>query len=92
MGASKNKRSMSTQEAADGSGISCASLGLLSEAEVAHELGVSRKMLASMRSKPGRDPLPFVKIGSRVLYPWADVEKWIKRRTVYSTAEARRVG
>ena len=34
------------------------------------------------------DTPPFLKIGARVLYRWADVEAWLKGKVRHSTSDA----
>lgn len=65
---------------------------LLTEAEVAERLKVSRSFLRNMRSKPGRDPIPFIPVGRSIRYPLADLEQWLERRRVYDDLEASRLG
>ena len=56
---------------------------LLSPEEVASLLGVTRATLAVWRST-ARYPLPFVRVGRRVMYRPEDVEQFIQSRTVQS--------
>ena len=60
----------------------------LTEREAAEHTRRSVRTLQRERVEPGDDPLPFVKIGRRVLYRLADIEAWLERRTFQSTAEA----
>ena len=63
---------------------------LLNTARAAEVLGVAKQTMAIWRSqKP--DYLPFVKVGSRVLYDRDDLETFIaqrKRRTASTAARA----
>jgi predicted DNA-binding transcriptional regulator AlpA len=60
---------------------------LLTEKEVEAWLGIKCSTLRSMRSKPGRDPIPFTKVGRLIRYPEPEVQKWIERHTYRSTGE-----
>jgi excisionase family DNA binding protein len=59
---------------------------LLTPDQVAAALGLSHRTLAAWRSNR-RNPLPYVKVGSRVRYRRQDVDAWLKSRT-YSNTEA----
>ena len=61
----------------------------LTEHEAAKHTRRSVRTLQRERVEPGDDPLPFVKIGRRVLYRLADIEAWLARRTFHSTAEVK---
>lgn len=54
---------------------------LLSTKQTAHILGLSIDTLNVWRST-GRYNLPFVKIGSKVMYRLSDVEQYIENNTV----------
>lgn len=53
---------------------------LLSEREAAAVLDVAPGTLSVWRST-GRYPIPFVKVGRKVRYRQADLEKWLESRT-----------
>ena len=57
--------------------------------EVSQYLGLSVATLATMRARPGKDPIPFVKIGRLVRYRREHLEKWIQRNTFSDTYEAK---
>ena len=59
---------------------------LLRQAEVAEYLRLSERTLERLRV--GGNGPAFVKLGHRVLYRRADLEKWIASRVVHSTSEA----
>lgn len=63
----------------------------LNEKDAAARIGVSVRFLRKMRSMPGQDPLPFVKIGSLVRYSEADLSDWLERRRVCDSLEASRL-
>ena len=62
------------------------------EKEAAKHTRRSIRTLQRERAEPGSDPLPFIKIGRRVLYRLADIEEWLARRTFHSTAEVDAAG
>jgi len=51
---------------------------LLSERELAESLGVSTRHIYTLRTRQG---LPFVRLGARIMYRPADVERWLAERT-----------
>lgn len=53
---------------------------LITAEQTAHILGISPGSLTVWRST-GRYDLPFVKVGSKVMYNPADVQAFIERRT-----------
>lgn len=59
---------------------------LLTPAHVAALLGVKRQTLALWRHY-GRIDLPYVKVGSRVMYDAAEVAAWLESRTRRHTAD-----
>lgn len=59
---------------------------LLTPDQVAAALGLSHRTLAAWRSSR-RNPLPYVKVGSRVRYRQQDVAAWLESRT-HSNTEA----
>ena len=61
---------------------------LLTEAEVSEWLKISVPTLRTMRARPGRDPIPFVKVGGRVRYREDSLNKWLQRNTFHDTHEA----
>ena len=60
---------------------------LLTPDQVATALGLSHRTLAAWRSS-GRNPLPYVKVGSRVRYRRQDVAAWLERQMHTCTADA----
>ncbi|MNZ23762.1 Helix-turn-helix domain protein [compost metagenome] len=60
---------------------------LLTPDQVATALGLSHRTLAAWRSSR-RNPLPYVKVGSRVRYRRQDVTAWLDSQTHASGAEA----
>jgi len=60
-------------------------LTLLSESQVAKLLNVSKKTLQTWRLR-GCGP-KFVKLNQAVRYKKADIEEWIRNKTVKSTSE-----
>ena len=63
---------------------------LLTPDQVAATLGLSQRTLAAWRSSR-RNPLPYVKVGSRVRYRSEDISTWLESRT-HSSAENVRSG
>lgn len=61
---------------------------MLTTEELAEKLQIPVATLETMRSRPGRDPIPFVKIGRAIRYPEDKVQKWIERNTFYDANEA----
>ncbi|WP_123397316.1 helix-turn-helix domain-containing protein [Pseudomonas protegens] len=53
---------------------------LLTPAQVATTLGLSHRTLAAWRSSR-RNPLPYLKVGSRVRYRSQDVSAWLESQT-----------
>ena len=64
--------------------MSTAVTDFLTPEQAAKFLGVSMACLAQWRSK-GKYNLPFTKLGGRIRYRQADLEKFLKERTVTST-------
>ena len=62
---------------------------LLTEKEAADWLRMSPVSLKNMRYRPGQDPIPFTKIGSRVYYREDLVQKWLERNTFQDNFESR---
>ena len=60
---------------------------LLTPDQVAAALGLSHRTLAGWRSSR-RNPLPYVKVGSRVRYRRQDVAAWLESQTHAASAEA----
>jgi excisionase family DNA binding protein len=60
---------------------------LLTPDQVAAALGLSHRTLAAWRSSR-RNPLPYVKVGSRVRYRRQDVDAWLQSQLHTSSAEA----
>jgi len=54
---------------------------LLTEKEVSEWIRLSVATLRTMRSRPGRDPIPYTKVGGRVVYREDLLLKWIERNT-----------
>ncbi|WP_218644557.1 helix-turn-helix domain-containing protein [Thiomicrorhabdus cannonii] len=55
--------------------------------ETAKQLGVTIGTLATWRNT-GRNNLPFVKIGRKVMYRQSDIESWIAKHTFNHTNQA----
>lgn len=53
----------------------------LTELEVEEWFKIPVATLRTMRSRPGKDPIPFVKMGRLVRYRESDLLKWITRNT-----------
>lgn len=53
---------------------------LLTPDQVADALGLSHRTLAAWRSNR-RNPLPYVKVGSRIRYRRQDVAAWVESQT-----------
>lgn len=77
---------MSTPQYARLSAFCFAPGDLLTPDQVAAALGLSHRTLAAWRSSR-RNPLPYVKVGSRVRYRQQDVAAWLESRT-HSNTEA----
>ena len=60
---------------------------LLTPDQVATALGLSHRTLAAWRSS-ARNPIPYVKVGSRVRYRRQDVAAWLESQTRTSAASA----
>lgn len=60
---------------------------LLTPDQVAAALGLSHRTLAAWRSSR-RNPLPYVKVGSRVRYRRQDVATWLQGRLHTCSTEA----
>lgn len=60
---------------------------LISPADLAKLLGVSRQTLSVWRLKGGAATPRYVKLGSRVMYDAADVAQWLATRKRTSTSE-----
>ena len=54
--------------------------------EVARRTKLSQAFFVQKRIH-GRDPIPFVKVGTRVLYRWSDVEAWLDAKLQANTSE-----
>lgn len=61
---------------------------LLTPDQVAATLGLSHRTLAAWRSSR-RNPLPYVKVGSRVRYRPEDISTWLESRTHSSAVNVR---
>jgi excisionase family DNA binding protein len=61
---------------------------LLTPDQVASTLGLSHRTLAAWRSSR-RNPLPYVKVGSRVRYRPKDVSAWLESQTHTTAASVR---
>ncbi|WP_339521940.1 helix-turn-helix domain-containing protein [Pseudomonas sp. EL_65y_Pfl2_R96] len=68
--------------------LSPSTTDLLTPDQVAATLGLSHRTLAAWRSSR-RNPLPYVKVGSRVRYRPKDVSTWLESRTHSSATNAR---
>ncbi|MCU0118579.1 helix-turn-helix domain-containing protein [Pseudomonas sp. B2M1-30] len=68
--------------------LSTSTTDLLTPDQVAATLGLSHRTLAAWRSSR-RNPLPYVKVGSRVRYRPKDVSTWLESRTHRSAASVR---
>ena len=60
---------------------------LLTTAQAARRLGLAVRTLENKRVS-GIDPIPFVKLGRKVLYDPRDLEQWLNARRFLSTSEA----
>jgi hypothetical protein len=54
---------------------------LLTEQEVSNWTGLAVATLRTMRSRPGKDPFPYTKIGGKVRYREDLLLKWLERHT-----------
>lgn len=68
--------------------VSSCSADLLTPAQVATTLGLSHRTLAAWRSSR-RNPLPYVKVGSRVRYRPQDISAWLESQTHAKAADIR---
>lgn len=68
--------------------LSPSATDLLTPDQVAATLGLSHRTLAAWRSSR-RNPLPYVKVGSRVRYRPKDVSTWLESHTHRAAATAR---
>jgi len=62
---------------------------LLTEDQVSQWTGVPVATLKSMRTRPGKDPIPFTKFGRTVRYREDLLLKWIERNTFDDTEQSR---
>ena len=62
---------------------------LLTPAQVSEWLGLKPATLTTMRSRPGKDPIPFVKVGGLVRYRSDQVMRWIERNTFDDAGDAK---
>lgn len=62
---------------------------LLTQEQVQEWFNVPIRTLEDMRSRPSKDPIPFVKVGRLVRYREDEIEKWIQRNTFFDTHEAK---
>jgi hypothetical protein len=62
---------------------------LLTPKELSDWIKIPEATLATQRARPGRDPIPFIKIGNHVRYPEKEVTKWLERNTFYDTKESK---
>ncbi|MNR17040.1 Helix-turn-helix domain protein [compost metagenome] len=70
---------MTTQHRQAAAGLPLKPSELLTTEQVATILGLSTRTLATWRSS-GRNPLPYIKVGSRVRYQRQDVMAWLESR------------
>ncbi|WP_095048361.1 helix-turn-helix domain-containing protein [Pseudomonas sp. Irchel s3h9] len=70
--------------------LSPSATDLLTPDQVAATLGLSHRTLAAWRSSR-RNPLPYVKVGSRVRYRPKDVSAWLDSRTRSADGSVRNV-
>jgi excisionase family DNA binding protein len=61
--------------------------GLLDTAQAAERLGLAKRTLENKRVS-GIEPIPFVKLGRKVLYDPADLDAYVAARRFRSTSEA----
>jgi excisionase family DNA binding protein len=54
---------------------------LITRKQLADVLGLSERTLCNWATD-GRYELPYVKIGSKVMYRRSDVERWLEKRTI----------
>jgi excisionase family DNA binding protein len=54
---------------------------LITRKQLAGVLGVAERTLSNWATD-GRYELPYVKIGSKVMYRRSDVERWLEKRTI----------
>jgi hypothetical protein len=62
---------------------------LLTEDQVSQWTGVPVATLRSMRSRPGKDPIPFTKIGRLIRYREDLLMKWLERNTFDDTEQSK---
>ena len=60
---------------------------LIPPEEAAEYLGVTTGTLQTWRST-GKQNLPYVKVGSRVMYPIDGIDSWLDNRTFNHTGES----
>ncbi len=60
---------------------------LLTTVQAARRLGLAVRTLENKRVS-GIEPIPFVKLGRKVLYDPRDLEAWVNARRFRSTSEA----
>jgi hypothetical protein len=60
---------------------------LLTEQQVHEWFSLPVATLRTMRSRPGKDPIPYVKIGKLIRYREDLLLKWLERNTFHSTEE-----
>lgn len=62
---------------------------LLTEKDVEQWFGIAVATLRTMRSRPGKDPIPFTKIGGRVRYREDLLLRWLERNTFDNTEDSK---
>lgn len=62
---------------------------LLTQEQVHEWFGIPVATLKTMRSRPGRDPIPFTKIGRLIRYREDLLQKWLQRNTFDDTEQSR---
>ena len=60
---------------------------LLDTRQAARRLGLAKRTLENKRVN-GIEPIPFLKLGRKVLYDPRDLELWLSKRRFHSTSEA----
>jgi hypothetical protein len=60
---------------------------LFTEDEVSEWFGIAVATLRTMRARPGKDPIPFTKVGGKVKYREDLLLKWLERNTFDDTSD-----
>lgn len=75
------KEEIAKQKLEEAKMLRLVSIKLLTEKEVSEMFGIKPATLRTHRSRPPKDPIPFIKFGNKVRYKMEDIKEWIERNT-----------